>query len=58
MKKRNTILGDIEKDDPKNWIEPFNRKYDLIDGVIRVDADEPEDVNKTTVDLISESKRV
>jgi hypothetical protein len=31
MKKRTMILGDIEKDDPKNWIEPFNRKHDLID---------------------------
>jgi Dyp-type peroxidase family len=55
MIKRNTILGDIEKDDPKNWIEPFLRKHDLIDGVVRVDADELEDVNKTTVDLISEA---
>jgi Dyp-type peroxidase family len=55
MKKRNTTLGDIENDDPKNWSEPFNNKYDSIDGVIRIDADEIEDVNKTVVDLITQS---
>ena len=35
MKNRFTVLGDIEKDDPKNWVEPFNSKYSLIDGVLR-----------------------
>jgi hypothetical protein len=25
MKKRNTILGDIDNDDPENWVEPFNK---------------------------------
>jgi Dyp-type peroxidase family len=55
MKNRSGLLGDTDKDDPANWIEPFNKKYDLIEGVIRIDADETEDVNKTTVELISES---
>ena len=55
MAGRNIELGDIQKDDPKNWIEPFNHKLDLIDGVLRVDSDEPEDADKTTVDLLVES---
>ena len=55
MAKRSTILEDTEKDDPSNWIEPFNRKSDLIHGVLRIDSDEPEDADKTTVDFLVES---
>jgi Dyp-type peroxidase family len=55
MAGRKTELGDIQKDDPQNWIEPFNKKLNLIDGVIRIDADEPSDADKATVDLLVES---
>jgi Dyp-type peroxidase family len=54
MKNRSKILGDIEKDDPKNWIEPFNHVSDRIDGVIRVDSDDPADADKVSIDLINE----
>jgi Dyp-type peroxidase family len=52
MKNRSKILGDTEKDDPKNWTEPFNRKSHLIDGVLRIDSDEPHDADQTAVDII------
>jgi len=54
MKKRASILGDKGTDDPSNWIEPFNQKSGSIDGVLRIDSDEPEDADTATVDLISE----
>jgi Dyp-type peroxidase family len=54
MKNRSKILGDTEKDAPENWVEPFNRTSDSIDGVIRIDSDEPEDADKATIDLINE----
>jgi Dyp-type peroxidase family len=54
MRRRSQILADKGKDDPQRWIEPFNLSYDLIDGVLRIDSDDPQDADKATIDLINE----
>jgi Dyp-type peroxidase family len=54
MKNRSKILGDTEKDDPENWVEPFNHLSNLVDGVIRTDSDDPADADKSAVTLINE----
>ena len=55
MAGRNTQLGDTGDDAPTKWIEPFNHKLNLIDGLLRIDSDEAEDADQTTVDLLVES---
>ena len=60
MHKRNTKLGDTGEDAPEKWIKPFKpglppNDFPPIDGLLRVDSDEPEDADNTTVDLLVES---
>jgi Dyp-type peroxidase family len=57
MKRRSSLLGDVGKDAPDNWVEPFNKKYDMIDGVFRVDSDVVQDAAKTAAGLIREFPR-
>lgn len=55
MAGRNTLLGDTGDDAPGKWIEPFNHKLNLIDGLLRIDSDKPNDADQTTIDLLVES---
>ena len=54
-------LGDVGNNDPSNWVKPFKPigsppdDFPPIDGLLRVDSDEPEDADQTAVDLIVES---
>ena len=59
MHVRATDLGDTGNDGPDTWLKPFRPgsggEFPPIDGLLRVDSDEPEDADKATVDLIVES---
>lgn len=59
MHARKGDLGDLGKNDPETWIQPFKPgpagTFPPIDGLLRIDSDLAADADETTVDLIGES---